>query len=67
MGSAAFDAFAAGIRIVASSRGRASITGVVAFIPMNPAVVVVLGFGSGLVGGLETKLGILIGDLGYLL
>ena len=34
---------------------------------MSPAVMVVLGFGSGLVGYLVTKTGILIGELGYLL
>ena len=67
MVSSAFGVFAAGLRLVASSRGRASKTRMVALIPMNPEVVVVLGFGGGLVGGLATKLGILIGDLGYLM
>ena len=55
------------MRLVASSRGGASKTRVVAFIPMIPEVVVVLGFRSGMVGGFSTKLGILIGELGYLL
>ena len=67
LGSTAFGVFSTRIRLVASSGGRAYKTRVVAFIPMSPAVVVVLGFGSGLVGGLATKLGILIVELGYLL
>ena len=42
-------------------------TRLVAFLFMCPAVMSVRGFGSGLVGCLATKLGILIGELGYLL
>ena len=67
MGSAASGVFAAELRLVAISRGRASKTRVVAFISMSPAVMGVCGFGSRLVGFLVTKLVILIGELGYLL
>ena len=67
MGSAAFGVFADGLRIVSSSRGRAFKTWVVAFISVSPVVMGVHRFGSGLVGFLATKLGILIGELGYLL
>ena len=56
-----FGVFSSGLRLVASSRGRASKTRGVAFISMVPAVMGVRGFGSGLVGFLATKLGILIG------
>ena len=61
MVSAAFGVFAGGLRLVASSRGRAFKTRVVAFISMSPAVMGVCGFGSRLFGCLATKLGILIG------
>ena len=67
MGSAAFGVFSAGLRLVASSRGREFKTRVVTFISVSPAVMGVRGFGSGLVGFLATKIGILIGELGYLL
>ena len=67
MGSAASGVFAAELRLVTISRGRASKTRVVAFISMSPAVMGVCGFGSKLVGCLATKLRILIGELGYLL
>ena len=67
MGSAAFGVFSAGLRLMASSRGRAFKTRVVAFISVSPAVMGVRGFGSGLVGFLTKKLVILIGELGYLL
>ena len=60
MGSDAFGVFTGGLRLVASSRGRASMDRLVAFVS-------VCGFGSGLVGCLVTKLGILIGELGCLL
>ena len=65
--SAAFGVFYAGLRLVVSSRVRAFKTRVVAFISMIPAVMIVLGFGSGTVGCLATKLRIVIGELGYLL
>ena len=42
-------------------------TRVVAFVSMPPAVMSVCGFGNGLVGCLETKLRIIIVELGYLL
>ena len=67
MVSAAFGIFAAGLRLVAISRGRTFKTRVVTFISMSPAVMGVRGFGSGMGGFLATKLGILIGVLGYLL
>ena len=67
MGSVAFGVFAGGLRIVARSRGRVSMTRVVAFVSIHPAVMSVCGFGSGMVGFLATKLGILIRELGYLL
>ena len=67
MGSAAFGVFYGGLSLVVSSRVRASKTRVVAFVSMIPVVMGVRGFGSGLVGCLVTKLGILIGELGYLL
>ena len=67
MVSAAFGVFADGLRLVARSRGRAFKTRVVVFISVIPAVMGVCGFGIGLVGFLATKLGILIGELGYLL
>ena len=67
MGSAAVGVFDGGLRLVVSSRCRASKNRVVAFICMSPAVMGVCRFVSGLVGCLATKLGILIGDLGYLL
>ena len=60
MGSDAFGVFTGGLRLVASSRGRESMDRLVAFVS-------VCGFGSGLVGCLVTKLGILIGELGCLL
>ena len=62
--SAAFGVSAGGLRLVASSRGRASKNEVVAFVFMIPAVMSVRGFGSGiefgLVGCLATKFGILV-------
>ena len=67
MGSATFGFFSAGLSLVASSRGRALKTRVVAFISMSPAIMGVRGFGSGLVGFLATKLGICIGEIAYLL
>ena len=71
LGSAAFGVSAGGLRILASSRDRTSKTRVVEFVSMIPAVTSVRGFGSGiefgLVGCLAKKLGILIGELGYLL
>ena len=67
LGGAAFGVSAGGLRLVTSSRGRASMNRVVAFVYMRPAVMSVRGFGSGLVGSLATKLGIMIGELGYLL
>ena len=71
MGSSAFGVFADGLRLVASYRGRASTTRVVAFVSIRPAVISVRGFASGIefwmVGCLATKIGILIGELGYLL
>ena len=67
MDSYAFGVFAGGLRLVASSRGRAFKTRVVAFISTSLAVMGVHGFGSGLVGCVATKLGIMIGELGYLL
>ena len=56
MGSSAFGVFADGLRLVASYRGRASTTRVVAFVSIRPAVMSVRGFGSRLVGFLTTKL-----------
>ena len=67
MGSAVFGVFAAGLRLVAISRGRAYKTRVVAFIYTSPSVMSVRAFGRRLVGCLAMKLGILIGELGYLL
>ena len=67
MGSAAFGVFSGGLRLVTIPRGRTSMTSVVAFLSMCPEVMFVQGFGRGLVGCLATKLGILIGELGYLL
>ena len=67
MDSSVFGVFAGGLRLVSSSRGRAFKTRVVAFISTSLAVMGVHGFGSGLVGCVATKLGIMIGELGYLL
>ena len=67
LGSAAFGFFSGGLSLVASSRGRASMTRVVAFVSMHPAVMSVCGFGSGLVGCLTRKLGVLIVKLCYIL
>ena len=52
---------------MASPRGRASLTRVVACLSMRPALMFLCGFERGMVGCLATKLGIIIGDLGYLL
>ena len=60
MVSAAFGVFASGLRLVDSSRGRESITRVVAFVSMRPAIMSVLNLGINLVGCLATNLGILI-------
>ena len=66
LGSATFGFFACGLRLMASSRGRASVTRVVAFVSMPPALMSVCEFGSGLVGCLATKLRILVGYIGYI-
>ena len=64
MGISAFGVSSGGLSLVSGSRGRASMTRVVAFVSMRPVVMSVRGFGSGLVGCLATKLGILIVELG---